>query len=84
MKGGDVNGTVQSHALCCGDHCPCVEIDDKGVCIGEEHNTGTEKRLKLLDSHTNYECTHRSKNQALPASLEELPGLLPITNFGPA
>ena len=46
--------------------------------------SGTEERVKLLDSHTNCKCTDRSKNQALPASLEELPGLLPLTNFGPA
>src|SRR5215469_6327600 len=46
--------------------------------------SGTEERVKLLDSRTNVKCTHRSKSQALPASLEELPGLLPLTNFGPA
>jgi len=56
----------------------------KWALLFKDSMSGTEERVKLLDSHTNCKCAHRSKSPALPASLEELPGLLPLTNFGPA
>jgi len=56
----------------------------KWALLFNDSMSGTEERVKLLDSHTNCKCAHRSKSPALPASLEELPGLLPLTNFGPA
>ena len=56
----------------------------KWALLFKDSMSGTEERVKSLDSHTNCKCMHTSKNQALPASLEELPGLLPLTSFGPA
>jgi len=56
----------------------------KWALLFKDSISGTEEQVKLLDSYTNCKCTHRSKTQALPASLGELPGLLPLTNFGPA
>jgi len=45
----------------------------KWVLLFKDSMSGTEERVKLPDSHTNCKYTRRSKNQALPASLEELP-----------
>jgi len=49
----------------------------KWALLFKDSMSGTEERVKLPDSDTNCKCTYRSKNQALPASLEESPGLLP-------
>src|ERR1700752_1562516 len=43
--------------------------------------SGTEEPVKLSDCHPNCTCMHKSKDQALPAVREEVPGLLTLNKF---
>ena len=54
----------------------------KWALLFKDSMSGTEEWIKLPDSHTIVNA--RTDPKASAARLEELPGLLPLANFGPA
>src|ERR1700758_5287889 len=60
---------------------PFPYIGDQMGLAFQDSISGTEEPVKLSDCHPNCTCMHKSKDQALPAVREEVPGLLTLNKF---